>query len=438
MTDQGGKTDEDWNALYEATVAGATRIRKGLVEKADLDVFDAIALIIQSYKDAYVEYRENWSQDAQTSLASSLELINQNVSTLEKSQMEALNKLRSEMDAQLESAMSSGGEAMTLTQVFYEARLAEKAYVMSGGSETALEEVENRLAPVTIRAGLLSSRLTDESMRKEANGFIASVQQYQEAFEQLVEITNKINETEKAMLAQAELVQQAGLSLSESQQAKLTEAVNQANKAVEEAVNNSGLANQVIKYLRDARVNEKNYLISGGDDAWLEKVTSSIESAQKESQTLRDASGSGKRQLDILIKTMGEFKDAFLSLVDLNGKQATANQTMIQAAGKAQSSSREAGDNVRAAVTAQVRNSSSLILTVAGCGVFLGLLLAWLIGGGVVRPISLAPSICSRILPEGEGDLTTGGWTSTPVMKWVNLPSGLIHLSGNYRVLSGR
>jgi len=149
-------------------------------------------------------------------------------------------------------------------------------------------------------------------------------------------------------------------------------------------------ANQIMRVLLDARMNEKGYIISNGDPQWMERVKERTESILSLSADIKDRFQDpwNREQIDHVRTVVDAYGKAFERFGMMTETRKQAEQAMITAANVTRETGRAIRSEQRRKMELGLKWSRISIGISAGACVLLGIFLSWYFSGMISKPMN--------------------------------------------------
>ena len=183
---------------------------------------------------------------------------------------------------------------------------------------------------------------------------------------------------------------------------QLKKAQTDFNAELENKIKLANEANLMNKWLLNARVNEKEYLISR-DQRFKKKVANQISQIINLGQKLKAKLNSQNiRQVEETMAAVNDYRRAFEEYVSLMRVQDKANLIMVKVADDVQQVSDKAQAEQKQNLEKQITTANQVMFTGILSTAFLGVLLAFLISRAIVSPIKTIVLETTTAISEGD------------------------------------
>jgi methyl-accepting chemotaxis protein len=162
-------------------------------------------------------------------------------------------------------------------------------------------------------------------------------------------------------------------------------------------------ANLIVKVFVDARKNEKEVIITGGEKKYLDFVNKGIKQVLTIADTMKShlTATDDIESIDAVISATKAYFDTFNDYVDLTEKQNVSETNMLKSALFAQKKCQEALENQEQQMNDNVYATNVMNIIIVLIAIVLGLLISFAITKGVLRPIVKSLDF-TRMMAEGD------------------------------------
>ena len=162
--------------------------------------------------------------------------------------------------------------------------------------------------------------------------------------------------------------------------------------------------NRLVKYILEARRQEKNFIIRG-DKNYIDGVMNLIKEIKEQASETKTKFKDplNKQQMDKVIAVVGDYEQAFNRYIEIKEERDIADKVMVSAARSAEQVCEEARSDQKAKMNAEMSLAIILIITGTILSVFLGVLITIFITRSITIPLKTAVDIAKRV---AAGDLT--------------------------------
>lgn len=222
-------------------------------------------------------------------------------------------------------------QAIDLVSALRAARQDEKNYMLSGDArhiKETLDAIEN----IRENAQILKSALSEEK-RKKLTQLLVERDNYQNEFEDFVELNRKKELSLQEMVSQGRELENAALILRNDQKNELqrleTLAVTSSNQRQEKS-KKADDANRMIKLMGEARQKEKNFLLRN-DSHYAEETANLVDKLISQTRTTKShfSDTENKALAEQIIRTAKQYRNELNKVVDGKKKSNVALKSMI-------------------------------------------------------------------------------------------------------------
>ena len=162
--------------------------------------------------------------------------------------------------------------------------------------------------------------------------------------------------------------------------------------------------NRLVKYILEARRQEKNFIIRG-DKNYIDGVMNLIKEIKEQASETKTKFKDplNKQQMDKVIAVVGDYEQAFNRYIEIKEERDITDNVMVNAARSAEQVCEEARSDQKAKMNAEMSLAIILIITGTILSVFLGVLITIFITRSITIPLKTAVDIAKRV---AAGDLT--------------------------------
>ncbi|MBW2618497.1 MAG: HAMP domain-containing protein, partial [Deltaproteobacteria bacterium] len=211
--------------------------------------------------------------------------------------------------------------------------------------------------------------------------------------------TSKQAEIMNEMRAQARLALAEAEAIRVDQKAQLAKGREESAAFVVDKLAKADDANRMIKWFIDARKNEKEYIISGGEQKWKDNVDEQVAKIMALSE---DVKSRFKHQLNIdqideFMVGIEAYSAAFGQFSDLMSQQSEAEGFMVVAARQVEKIGNEARADQKAKMEREIASANLVLLAAIVVSLIIGIVMAFVITRGITKPVNAALSMAQAI-----------------------------------------
>ena len=282
-------------------------------------------------------------------------------------------------------------DANRLVRFILEGRIKEKNFIIRKDANL-LEEHAATLKALFAQADATSDKFANQANKDQMTATVEAVRSYEKAFTDYVDLERK-----KAVnLAQMRESAKAALTLAEemrgeqkAQFSTLLAGGTAPRSELEAKLAKADDANRIIKWMLDARKNEKEYIVSK-DDAYHDANLKDMQSILALTADL-ESRFNDKRNIDLLKRVdeaVTRYQTEFETFYQYVQNQTEAESAMLKAARTADEVCRAARAEQKQAMLADMEWANRLSLGAAGTALLLGLAAAILLTLSITRPVA--------------------------------------------------
>lgn len=280
-----------------------------------------------------------------------------------------------------------------------DARMAEKNYIArSDDSEVA--DFNGLIEEVLEQAADLRGRFTDEQNIGLMSALVEQTTQYDSEFEQYVRIEEERERVIEDMRSRAQTVLDLLDQVGDNLRAELErELDNQgSHDVIQRDLGLANQANQVARWMLQARSEEKNFLAFGGAN-FANEVQASIDKIKSQLRTM-DASIANEARSALIQQAIGSidaYDQAFTRFVELADEGEQAKLNMIDEAREAMGSAEAAREDQKSQMLEISENTQRNTLWLPIVAIIVGVLFAWLIARMIVPSLQQAAEAARNV-----------------------------------------
>ena len=373
------------------------------------DALDQILLAVTNYQVAFEQLLEilagatnskNKQVELLHSMAGNVKTINTVLPDLE----DALASETSQAEALADIKM--------LIQLLADARLAEKDFILKPTPNSA-EVITKSAEAITKYSAGLPARFASPVFIEMAGQMTKAIKAYAAGFKELSEVRyaaegfilkKKISIDE--MVRTADNAEELIIALRDEQEEHYVAAAKDLKAMQFTSLLKLQLAEDagtIVKMVSDAREAEKAYLLKPNEDAIMAVSGSmGLVSTLADDMKAQLQQEDEKQLIGDLQKKADAYQDQFLKVVDLTMEQADANNKMVEAAATVNQVVDGARHGQHVAMEQEKALADEVNLWGTAVALLLGILLAYVIGRGVSRPVNEMTRAMRRL---ADGDL---------------------------------
>lgn len=163
-----------------------------------------------------------------------------------------------------------------LVKELLDTRLLENAYIITDDSTYAVE-VEKKVNQIIAEAQRIKGKFKQKTNKEQMDLVIKQANEYLDTFKGYVELDRQREQTNQEMQALAQEALAQIESIGSDQRAQLNKGYDDSDTFLAQKMANAADANQVIKLYIDTRMNEKEFIDSGGKKLWKDAADEGID-----------------------------------------------------------------------------------------------------------------------------------------------------------------
>jgi len=297
---------------------------------------------------------------------------------------------REEFGVFMNRRLALAGDANLLVKYFIDVRLKENEFFASSGDMQFKTAVNEQIAKIVELSSSLKSRLRLPKTRRQITEAVEAVKAYEAAFEEFAQQTLQLKDSLAVMEQRAGEALEQTEAIRADQTAQLDEARKKNTAFMNDKMANAGDADQISKWFIDARKNEKEFIISGGQQKWQDQVKERISSTLEISAHLKSRLNLSENiaQMDRVIAAVNVYDQAFEKFGGLMGEQKIAAQKMLKVAKEAEQVFLGVMNQQKLKMESRIGSAKGLMVGVAALCIVIGLLLSWLVTKSITRPLN--------------------------------------------------
>lgn len=298
-------------------------------------------------------------------------------------------------------------DANRLVKYALDLRGEEKNYLLRGTAEAA-NAVRDLVESIESQVQATKEKFDSAENNAQLDALAGNVAEYTETFERYVKL-------DRDSLAQQATMESAARSLEsvlddfraqQKEQVRNLLTRNASTNEIVEELREADAANRLIKYLLEARRDEKNYQlrlevsaaqqVNGGLSAALQLAEELLASAERESS----------RQVAVKVRQdLLEYQNAFALFLAASGEQRDLRPILLRAARELETKATNLREDQKSELIVDTDNANMMILSFAAGAIALAILIAIIIVRTVITPLVQVTRAMQEVA-QGDGDLT--------------------------------
>ena len=305
----------------------------------------------------------------------------------------------------IQGSVAKGADANRIVEEVQEARRLEKNFIIEGDAKY-LKKVAELMNTIKNQAAETKVRVKDSADQKQMDAVIQAVDAYEASFGNYVTLRGKQSTIQATMEKSAQAAQTSADEERQEQKAEYTKlrADGADGALLDDKLTKADDADRIIKWILDARRQEKNYLLRN-DPAYKDKVntiTGDIIALAKDMKS-RFNQARNKQQADAIIAGIQAYSSAFGELVANNEKMVEADMALAEDSRKAMAAATETRADQKAKMEAEMSMATDLMLAAAVLAVVFGIIMAFVITLSITRAMRKGVDF-ARSVARGELD----------------------------------
>ncbi|MFH1154794.1 MAG: methyl-accepting chemotaxis protein [Pseudomonadota bacterium] len=291
-----------------------------------------------------------------------------------------------------------------LAKEILEIRQQEKNYIIRG-DDTYIKMVDEGIEKLVAQNLAVKEKFTQKANKDQMDQVIAKVNEYKIAFHNYVDLNAQKNDIMAQMRDNAKLALAQAEAIYKDQEEQLANVQMDSDVLLKDKLAKADDANRIIKWFLDARKNEKEFIISRGQQKWKENVDGRVGEILTLADDLKSRfkQDQDNGQINRVIDAVKAYSGVFNHFGALMLKQAEYDQAMVISAREAVKVIAEARADQKAKMTNQISTAERTMLIISLAAIISGLLLGYFITLGITRPIKKGVIFAQAL---SEGDLT--------------------------------
>jgi len=211
--------------------------------------------------------------------------------------------------------IETGDAVNHLIKALFEIRQDESNFIVHE-DKASVTRVEHGLLGIIDHASRTKEKLNRNSSKKQMDRVIKQVNSYTTAFESLVDSNVQKSATLEEMNSRAQQALTRLEAIRVDQYSQLTKAREVYAAFLKDKIANANDTNRIIKLYIDARIYEKDFLISNGQQEWQEAVNNQVVQILELCATLKSRflRSQDIEKVETVITSLGVYKEAFVQL----------------------------------------------------------------------------------------------------------------------------
>ncbi len=281
------------------------------------------------------------------------------------------------------------GDANQMLEKGYEARLTEKNFILHKDKQ-ALEHARQLVTERHKAAEEMKVNLREAKDREAVDAIAAQFTAWLAAVEAFASLEDQKEANDKTMVesANAAIDECAKMRTDQKQKLQNELATGKEKAVIEQRLANADDANRLVKYMQDARRQEKNYILRH-DDKYLTAHAKDIDKLLSLAENLKSRFKDEANiiQIDSIIAAVDDYRKAFTDYVTGVRAQQQEAEKMVAAGREIERQASALRDAQTSEARQTVANANHLTLGLTISVIVIGFLVSWGITRGIVGPV---------------------------------------------------
>ncbi|SLM32271.1 Methyl-accepting chemotaxis sensory transducer [Desulfamplus magnetovallimortis] len=276
-----------------------------------------------------------------------------------------------------------------LVRLILECRQQEKNYIIRRDA-ASIQKVEELIAQLIEQTVVTSEKFSDQINKDQMRQVADKVKAYHQSFKNYVAFNEERATTMEEMRAKANIAFSETEAIKNDQNEKLKREMAEGGKTLDIRVANKDDANSMIELFLDARKNEKEFIISRGEEKWrqiVEENLTKINGIAGELR-LRFKDQLNIRQIDSVVTALANYEKEFKAFASIMAKQKVADTNMLEAARLAREVCVDAREDQKAKMVSEISVSKLISFVASAIALVLGAIIAFLITRAITKPLN--------------------------------------------------
>ncbi|CCK79079.1 methyl-accepting chemotaxis protein [Desulfobacula toluolica] len=279
-----------------------------------------------------------------------------------------------------------------IVKMILDTRQQEKNYIIRG-DHSYIKKVEEDIEKLVEQAIKTKNKFDQAINKDQMDQVIEKATAYSNAFKEYVELDHQKENAMKEMRSMARKVLAQSEAIREDQKLQLTQAMKKfaGDDVINDKLKKADDANRLIKWFMDGRKNEKEFIISKGENKWRENVDTNLAKilALSYDLKLRFKQSRNIEQITSVIAAIRQYDKAFNNFAELMKTQKITDDRMVKSARGVNEVCTAARGDQKAKMGRQISTANSIMLTGTIIAIFLGLLFAFIITRIITKPLNI-------------------------------------------------
>jgi len=271
-----GKVDESVKEI----ITQAKTTKDKFNQKVNKDEMDHVIREVTGYQKAfhgYVDLAHEKKKTMEEMRSNAREALAQ-ADAIRADQQNQLEKGRVESEAFVSDKMAKADDANRMIKWFIDARKNEKEFIISNGEKKWKDNVDDRVAKILELSADLKSRFKQAQNIEQIDKVVGQIKEYGAGFDKFADLMQQKKGAMTDMRANARKALAQAEAIRGDQKAQLAKGRKtmdlgsaQFTAFLDDKMAKADDANRLIKWFIEVRKNEKEFVITNGDQEWMDK-----------------------------------------------------------------------------------------------------------------------------------------------------------------------
>ena len=294
--------------------------------------------------------------------------------------------------------VDKGDDVNILVETMLNARKQEKNFILRG-DQSYLVEVKNYIESFQKQALETKEKFDQKINKDQMDAVINASNAYITAFHDFVELRISKKNRMPIMRQNAQTALDIIEEMRSDQKIKMLGEIKKGSAYIANRVTKADDANRLIKLFLEARKNEKEYIISNGDQQWMDthkNLLSQIYSLAADMK-IRFIDPINDKQVDDAMSAIKAYESSFNDFCNYMKQQKEAEDEMLNAAHKVEKECEDAHIDQKAKMERSISSAITFILIFSILALILGTFFAIIISRSITKPINTTVGLAEKI-----------------------------------------
>ncbi|MCD4730893.1 MAG: methyl-accepting chemotaxis protein, partial [Bacteroidales bacterium] len=271
-----------------------------------------------------------------------------------------------------------------LVKEILETRQQEKNYIIRGDDAYA-KKVDEDVKKIISQCMATKEKFNQKLNKDQMDLVIAKVKEYQKAFHSYVDLHHQKDKAMTQMRDKAHVTLTQGEAIRKDQKDQLARGRMDSEVFLKDKLAKADDANRMIKWFLDARKNEKEFIISNGDQKWKANVDEGVARILELAADLKSRfkHAHNIEQIDEVIDAVKAYIEEFNKFGVLMLKQAESDKAMVVAAREALKVNTDARADQKAKMESEISTANRTMMILSLAAILVGSVLGYFITLGI-------------------------------------------------------